>query len=92
MTSTPTGNGFPGQPGDAKALETAGEDAAMEPELDTTPAVLDIGVQGHIGHHLRAHYTALINEEVPDNLLRLLHDLAHKGVPPVAGTDPGDDT
>jgi hypothetical protein len=92
MTSTPKGNGVAAQPGDANALETVAEGSPMEKEQDTTSAALDIGVQGHIGRHLRAHYAALIDEAVPDNLLRLLHDLALERAPHSGVADAGDDT
>lgn len=39
------------------------------------PAV-DSRIQGIIGRQLRAHYDGLVGDKVPDNLLKLLDDLA----------------
>ena len=46
---------------------TGAVDGALEPEL-----------QAHIGRQLRAMYNEVINEPVPDRLLRLLQDLERK--------------
>jgi hypothetical protein len=42
-------------------------DAGLEPEL-----------QAHIGRQLRAMYNEVVNEPVPDRLLRLLKELERK--------------
>jgi Anti-sigma factor NepR len=58
-----------------------GENTPVTEEL-LPPPILDSGVQGHIGRQLRAHYSALVAEQVPDQLLKLLDDLARIEVPP----------
>ncbi len=47
--------------------ELAPLDAALEPEL-----------QAHIGRQLRAMYNEVVNEAVPDRLLKLLQELERK--------------
>jgi Anti-sigma factor NepR len=43
---------------------------------DADVPVLDGRIQALIGRELRTHYDALVNDKIPDNLLKLLDDLA----------------
>lgn len=51
----------------------AEKDAEHAPRL--TPAI-----QGHLGRQLRAHYSELVQEPVPDRLTKLLNELARQQV------------
>ena len=47
-----------------------------------TGASLDADLQAHIGRQLRAVYEEVVNEAVPDRLLKLLEELERKQAPP----------
>jgi hypothetical protein len=45
-------------------------------------ASLDADLQAHIGRQLRAVYEEVVNEAVPERLLKLLEELERKQAPP----------
>lgn len=51
-------------------------DMNMENEIYEDVPALDGRIQGLIGQKLRTHYDTLVNDKIPDNLLKLLEDLA----------------
>jgi Anti-sigma factor NepR len=51
-------------------------DMNTENEIDEDVPALDGRIQGLIGQKLRTHYDTLVNDKIPDNLLKLLEDLA----------------
>jgi Anti-sigma factor NepR len=59
------------------ATLTAGQSAmnAADPHDQELPA-LDSHIQGLIGRQLQAHYGTLVNDKIPDKLLKLLDELA----------------
>jgi hypothetical protein len=61
------------QPTTTKVIQTDMDNLA-DSDIDA-PAV-DRRIQGIIGRQLRAHYDGLVGNKVPDNLLKLLDDLA----------------
>lgn len=63
-----------------------GQAADMKSEAGTNPnelappkgAILEADLQAHIGRQLRAVYDEVVNEAVPDRLLRLIEELERK--------------
>lgn len=58
-------------------LATAEERAMDGPEVDSA-ARLDESAQALIGQHLKAIYSEIVQEQVPDHLLKLLAELERK--------------
>lgn len=49
--------------------------------MPASGAMLDADLQAHIGRQLRAVYEEVVNEAVPEHLLRLLEGLERKQAP-----------
>ena len=47
-------------------------------EPNPAPAVLDAGLQGHIGRYLRHLYDDVVHQPVPDRFVQLLEELERK--------------
>jgi Anti-sigma factor NepR len=58
------------------ATPNAGQPDMNGQDHDVDVPALDSHIQGLIGRQLRTHYDALVGDKIPDNLLKLLADLA----------------
>jgi hypothetical protein len=65
-----------GAPSVPPAAPKAEQSTMNSQDHDVTVPALDNRIQGLIGRQLRTHYDALVNDKIPDNLLKLLDDLA----------------
>jgi hypothetical protein len=75
---------------DQKSVVRASDEQSSQPEAtkvnqsdmdnladaDIDAPAVDRRIQGIIGRQLRAHYDGLVDDKVPDKLLKLLDDLA----------------
>lgn len=66
----------------SRTAKGEGVDGHTTHDKDAEHPALDSRIQGLIGRQLRTHYDQLINDKVPDNLLKLLEDLAKSEVDP----------
>ena len=55
-------------------------DLQLAPDQSSAPIdfKIDEAAQALIGHHLRTLYGEIVREPIPDQLLKLLHDLDNK--------------
>ncbi len=65
---------MPGQ----QSTEALPADAVLDANIAALDGALEPELQAHIGRQLRAMYNEVVNEPVPDRLLKLLQELEKK--------------
>lgn len=60
-------------------------------DSDRLPPKLDVDLQKHIGNKLKSYYDQVVNEPVPDRLLKLLEQLEAGAGKPATAEDGGTD-